>query len=107
MRIAEQSPAQVAQRIADGEALQIVDCREHIELSMVSLPDVIHIPLGLMEERADELDPSVPVVVMCHHGVRSLTGAMILMRAGFSQVCSMRGGIDLWARSVDPSVGRY
>lgn len=89
------------------EELVIVDCREPLELSLASIEGVLHIPLGQLEDRADELEPGVPTVVMCHHGVRSLRGAAILLHMGIEQVWSMRGGIELWATTVDPSVGRY
>jgi rhodanese-related sulfurtransferase len=44
---------------------------------------------------------------MCHHGVRSMHGASILIQAGLTQVCSMSGGIDRWSIKVDPKVPRY
>jgi rhodanese-related sulfurtransferase len=91
--------------------LIIVDCREGFELSRARLgegaPRSLHIPLAQLEDRVDELDPEAPVVVMCHHGVRSMQGAWVLQQAGFERVWSMRGGIELWATSVDPAVGRY
>ena len=98
---------QVRERLDGGEPLVIVDCREAFELSLAALPGVVHIPLAHLADRADELDCDVPTVVMCHHGVRSLTGAAILASEGVTQVWSMRGGIDLWARTVDASVGSY
>jgi rhodanese-related sulfurtransferase len=46
------------------------------------------------------------VVVYCHHGVRSLSGAAILRRAGID-AASLSGGIDAWSLTVDPAVPRY
>src|SRR5205807_1937747 len=47
------------------------------------------------------------VVVYCHHGVRSISGAAILAQAGFPNVASLVGGIDYWSLAVDPAVPRY
>ena len=47
------------------------------------------------------------VVVYCHHGVRSMSGAALLAHAGFPNVASLAGGIDLWAQTVDPNMPRY
>jgi rhodanese-related sulfurtransferase len=53
------------------------------------------------------LDPDGRIVVICHHGVRSLNVANWLRNQGFDQAQSLRGGIDAWARDVDPAVMRY
>ncbi|MCB9744351.1 MAG: sulfurtransferase [Alphaproteobacteria bacterium] len=106
--ISEVLPAEVAAARARGEPLVIVDVREDVELELASLPGAVHIPLGELSRRAPrELDPDARVIVMCHHGVRSLSGAALLEHLGFEDVASMRGGIALWAHQVDASVGRY
>ena len=108
MRIPEQSAEQVAARLEAGEELTILDCREGFELRLASISrPVLHVPLGMMEDHADELPLHKPVVVMCHHGVRSMHGAAILIQAGLTQVCSMSGGIDRWSLKVDLTVPRY
>ena len=111
MRIEELTPVQTRALAEAEQGLLIVDCRESFELSRARLPEGpetwVHIPLGQLEDRAEELDPSLPVVVMCHHGIRSMQGAYVLMLQGFERVWSMRGGIELWATSVDAEVGRY
>lgn len=85
---------------------QLVDCREAWEVAFCSLPGHVHIPLGDTEERAAELDPSRPVLVYCHAGIRSINAAILLERAGFTTL-SMRGGIDAWSVRIDPTVPRY
>ncbi len=108
MRIPEQSAEQVAARLQAGEELTILDCRESFELRLASIEQpVLHVPLGMLEDHAEELPKDKPVVVMCHHGVRSMHGASILIQAGLTQVCSMSGGIDRWSIKVDPKVPRY
>lgn len=103
----EISVAELAARLARKEPTVIVDVREPWELEVAALPDVVAIPLGELADRIDEVPASdAPVVVMCHHGVRSLSGAAILAAAGRDAV-SLKGGIHMWSAVVDPRVGRY
>ena len=60
-----------------------------------------------IQARMCELDPSSETVVICHHGGRSMRVAMFLERQGFSSVHNLAGGVDAWARSVDPSMPTY
>jgi rhodanese-related sulfurtransferase len=60
---------------------------------------------GNAKRRASKADNHI--VVMCHHGVRSLTVTNWLRQQGYEKVQSMRGGIDGWARTVDPKVPLY
>ena len=91
---------------ADRPAL--LDVRTEGEHQVVALPDCLLIPLHELQDRADELEPlrGREVVVYCHHGVRSLSGAALLSALGYD-ACSLRGGIDLYAQIVDPSLPRY
>lgn len=93
--------------LEDGQQPILVDVREDFEWRRAALPGAVHIPLGELGSRFDELDASRPTVVYCHHGIRSLSGAWVLSRAGFGEVVSLAGGIDAWSRQVDPNVPRY
>lgn len=86
----------------------LLDVRNPDEWALVQLPDSTLIPLGALEDRVAELEPhrERPIVVLCHHGVRSLYGAEYLRSLGF-RATSMEGGIDAWAAQVDPSLPRY
>lgn len=96
-----------ARALLEGPAPpQLVDCREPFEWRIARLPGALLIPLGETLDRAHELDPDRPVLVYCHHGVRSINAAMLLERAGFTAL-SMRGGIDQWSVKVDPTIPRY
>jgi adenylyltransferase/sulfurtransferase len=85
---------------------QLVDCREPWEHALCHLPGSVLLPLGEIVERAAELDANRPVLVYCHAGVRSINGAVLLERAGFTTM-SLRGGIDAWSVRIDPTVPRY
>jgi rhodanese-related sulfurtransferase len=65
------------------------------------------IPMAELVERLGELDPAQPVVVYCHHGVRSLQVVAFLEQQGFESVYNLAGGIDAWSREVDATVPRY
>jgi rhodanese-related sulfurtransferase len=86
----------------------LLDVRFPYEHSYVALPDSVLIPLPELDERAEELEAfrGRPVVVYCHHGVRSLDGTAYLRSRGLDAV-SLRGGIDLYSRVVDPDLPRY
>ncbi len=85
----------------------LLDVRSESEHEAFALPDSTLIPLQQLADRLDELDTKSPVVVYCHHGIRSVVGAMLLLRKGFTDVYSLRGGIDQWQRELqDPHHAR-
>jgi rhodanese-related sulfurtransferase len=103
----EIQPSEVKDKLAAGE-ITLVDVREPEELRLASIAGAKHIPMGDVPSRAhQELDPEAHIVVVCHHGVRSLNVTNWLRQQGFDHVQSMRGGIDRWAREVDPQVPTY
>ena len=104
----EISAGQVRAMLKHGEKFTLLDVREAWEVEKSHLEDSKNIPMGDVPTRANqELDPDEHIVVMCHHGVRSLSVTTWLRQQGFEKVQSMRGGIDGWARTVDPKVPLY
>ena len=100
--------AQVKAMRKAGDSFTLLDVREPWELEKSRLEGSTNIPMGEVPSRANqELDPEEHIVVMCHHGVRSLSVTNWLRQQGFEKVQSMRGGIDGWARTVDPKVPLY
>ena len=86
----------------------LLDVREPWEADFASLPGSVLMPMGDVPSRAhQELDPDQPIVVLCHHGARSLSVTMWLREQGFDHVQSLAGGIDRWSRFIDPGVPRY
>jgi len=90
-----------------GEPPVILDVREGWELRICALPDAVHIPMGQIPARADELDPDRETVVVCHHGVRSLRVVHFLESRGFNNLYNLSGGVDAWAREIDPAMHTY
>ncbi len=110
MPIPDISPQELAARLeAPPETRPVLlDVRYPDEHAYVAFPGSVLIPLPELDERAEELEAfrGRPVVVYCHHGIRSLDGAAYLRARGLDAV-SLRGGIDLYARVVDPRLPRY
>jgi rhodanese-related sulfurtransferase len=90
-----------------GEKPLVLDVREGWELGICALPDITHIPMGQIPARVDELDPDQEIVVVCHHGVRSLRVAYFLQSRGFKKLYNLQGGMDAWAREIDPAMHKY
>jgi rhodanese-related sulfurtransferase len=104
----EISPSQVKALQQQAEPFTLLDVREPWEFEASHLENSKHIPMGDIPSRAhQELDPDAHIVVMCHHGVRSLSVTNWLRQQGYENVQSMRGGIDGWARTVDPKIPLY
>lgn len=87
----------------------LLDVRLPEEFDTARVEGAVLIPVQELASRLDEIEHAKdrPIITMCHHGRRSLRAASILRNAGFSDVRSMAGGIDLWAIDIDPSVPRY
>ncbi|MCX5660063.1 MAG: rhodanese-like domain-containing protein [Planctomycetota bacterium] len=107
----EVSPREVKAMIGRGEAFTLIDCRTPLENQIVKLPGSTLLPLQEAAGEPDALDEMKekgrPVIVYCHHGVRSLQMAMFLRQQGVADAKSMAGGIDLWAIDVEPGMRRY
>ncbi len=104
----EITPEAFSQQRQKPEAPLLLDVREPWEYQTANLANSLLMPMGDVASRAHtELDPDAPIVVMCHHGARSLNVALWLREQGFTNTQSLAGGIDAWSRSIDPAVPRY
>jgi rhodanese-related sulfurtransferase len=104
----EISASEVKNMLQRGDEFTLLDVREPWELQKSRIEGSMHIPMGDVPMRAhQELDPDQHIVVLCHHGVSSLSVTAWLRQQGFEKVQSVRGGIDGWARTVDPKIPLY
>ena len=105
----EVTPREVAVRRGSGEGMLLLDVREPAEVRAAAIADSVRIPMGEIKSRMADLEEYAddPVVVLCHHGGRSMQVTAFLKQQGFEEVRSMAGGIDLWSRDVDQSIPRY
>src|SRR4051812_8903875 len=86
----------------------LLDVREPWEYQTAKIEGSTLMPVGDVPSRANqELDPDKHIVVYCHHGVRSMNVTAWLRQQGFEKAQSLVGGIDRWAREIDPNVPKY
>jgi adenylyltransferase/sulfurtransferase len=98
------TPSDLAARLAAGESIVLVDVRENHEWNTGHHPSAVHIPLGQLGKRVDEIPRDAEVVMICRTGSRSAYAQAMLKQAGFAKVKNLVGGMMRWARDVDPTV---
>lgn len=106
----EITPVEVKRQQDAGEPLHLIDVREPVEFGITKINGAELIPMGTVPaslQRIESLADEGTVVVLCHHGVRSLQVVNWLRQQGVERCQSMAGGIDRWSAEVDPSVPRY
>ena len=104
----EITPEDVKDKLDAGEEFTLVDVREPWEFETAHIDGAKLMPMGDVPARAhQELDPEDHIVVICHHGVRSMNVTAWLRQQGFEKAQTMRGGIDAWSRQVDGKVPVY
>lgn len=106
--VARLTPEEVARRLNDDpDSLFLLDVREPEERELAAIEPSLHIPMGEVLERMDEIPKDRTVVVYCHMGARSEMIATFLESEGYENVANLTGGIDAWSATVDPSMPRY
>lgn len=101
------SARELAERINSGEPVQLIDVREPHELEISRLEGADLFPLGQLASRLSELDSAKEIVLFCKVGTRSVRALELLLGAGFRKVKNLKGGINAWAREIDPSLPVY
>jgi rhodanese-related sulfurtransferase len=107
--VAQIAPAELAAWRADParRAPVIVDVRESWEFEHCRIEGSLPIPLGQLPARCEDLDAGSELVLVCHHGSRSMQAAAWLARNGYPNVHNLAGGVEAWALDVDPTMPRY
>ncbi len=90
-----------------AEPYALLDVREPWEVALGALPEALTIPMSALPERVDTLPADRPLVVLCHLGQRSGQVTAWLRRLGYDNAVNLDGGIDAWARTVDPAMATY
>jgi len=95
--------------LADGSRAKpvVLDVREPWEHEVCSIPDSMLLPMQQVPARLQELPADSDIVVVCHHGMRSLQVAQFLHQSGLERVFNLSGGIAAWAAQVDPDMPQY
>ena len=87
--------------------LVLLDVRESWEFEICAINGARNIPMGDITQQIDTLDPEQPLVVICHHGIRSQQVGAYLEHNDFEQIINLAGGMDRWASDVDPDMATY
>lgn len=103
------TPVELAQWMREAAPPVVIDVRNPDEIAVVALPGTVRIPMRDIPARIGELEAyrERPIVVHCHHGMRSARVQGYLIEQGFASVYNLEGGIDLYAELVDASLARY
>jgi rhodanese-related sulfurtransferase len=103
------TPKELAAWVADAGRPRplLLDVREPWEHQTCRIDGSLLIPMAEVPQRAGELDADSDIVVICHHGGRSMQVALFLAGRGFGKVHNLSGGVDAWAKTVDPSMPVY
>ena len=106
-RVPEMPVEELKRRLDRGDQPVIMDVRERWEWDLVHLPQAVLVPMSTVPQHMSEFDKNAEIIVQCHHGTRSWNVAAYLLQQGFSNVKNLTGGIDAWARRVDPGMRTY
>ncbi|QYH36725.1 ThiF family adenylyltransferase [Salinibacterium sp. M195] len=98
---------ELAALLSADAAIQLVDVREPFERAIVAIEPSLLVPLGQLGTELGAIRSDVPVVLYCHHGVRSERALRLLRESGFTNVRHLSGGIDAYSLTIDPTMTRY
>lgn len=101
------NPIELQQILDDDNSIALLDVREPWEFEIVYIKGSIHIPMGELTQRLDELNSEKTTAVICHHGIRSRMVCTFLKQNDFQDLINLRGGIDAWAKEVDLNMPLY
>lgn len=101
------TPEELNEYLDGGNTPLILDVRESWEYEICHIDNSLHISMSEVISRIDELNPDDEIIVMCHHGGRSQQVGNYLETQGFKNIINLAGGIDAWAKSIDPSMKQY
>ena len=100
-------PRELANLLAAGDQVQLLDIRTREEFDAVKLPDAQLFTQELMQEGLSKWSRQKLLVIYDHKGERSMDAAAYYQGHGFENIKSLRGGIDAWSAEVDPTLPRY
>lgn len=104
----EKSVLEISEILNDSSIIPVIlDVREKWEYDICHIENSVHIPMGQITERKDDLNNNDMTIVVCHHGIRSRMVAKYLDANGFTNVINLSGGVDAWSNEVDPSMTKY
>ena len=101
------TPGQLQSKLESGDKPFLLDVREDWECDICSIEGSVNISMEKVNQMLKQLNPELETVVICHHGMRSLQVANFLENNGFTNIINLQGGIDAWAKDIDPNMAQY
>ena len=85
----------------------LLDVREPWEFDKACIEGATLVPMRTVPERLQDFKPDQEIVVICHHGIRSRMIGLYLENHGFTNIINLNGGVEAWAREIDPDMETY
>lgn len=101
------TPEQLKSKLDAGETPVLLDVREVWEFSLCSIKGSVNISMSNVNQMLDKLVPTDETVVICHHGMRSFQVGSFLEHNGFNKIMNLEGGVDAWAKAIEPEMVQY
>lgn len=101
------SPEQLKEKLETGSKPILLDVREEWEYEICKIDGSLNISMEHVNQMLEQLSPENETIVICHHGMRSFQVGAFLETNGFKHIVNLEGGIDAWARTVDPEMAQY
>ena len=107
IKLIEISCTALHERLQQGEPCLMIDVREANELRIAPFKGARHIPLRMLEAAGPDLPKDIDIILICHHGRRSLQGCCCLAQYGLKRIMSLNGGLHEWSKKIDASIPIY
>lgn len=97
---------QLAAHLENAHPL-LLDVREPWEFDICHIDGSVNLPMAQIPQNVDDLIEADEIVVICHHGIRSQHVIWFLQQQLDQPLINLDGGVDAWAREVDPDMPVY
>lgn len=101
------TPESLQAKLNSNTETVLIDVREDWEYELCHIEGSRHLPMNQVAATMGTLDKEAETVVICHHGIRSQQVAQYLESQGFKNIYNLGGGIDTWAKTIDPDMAQY
>jgi rhodanese-related sulfurtransferase len=91
----------------EHENPMLLDVREPWEFETCHIDGSVNIPMGQIPQQLEQLQMANEIVVICHHGIRSQQVIRFLRPQSVATLVNLDGGVDAWAREIDPDMAVY
>lgn len=100
------SPNQLKQHLINHQPI-LLDVREKWEFDICKIEGSILLPMHQIPNNINQFEKDQSIVLICHHGIRSRQVGIFLESHGFTDLINLTGGVDLWAKDIDPTMSKY